>query len=332
VVKLQIIEASGSYYDVGFAVGKATKTQILHLLKKTPRTRSTAKKYLDNFPLYYKYVQPFTDAINYLKGMAKAVDVSYLRLIKLNLSEMDRKVDDKCTTIVLKKEDSFLIGHNEDSSSHFDGMFLLKATLPNIKLFTFCYFGSLPGFSFTKNSFGLTISNNSLNANDKQLGVAKRFVLFLLCHVSSVEDAKELLKNMRRSSGQNYIFHKGDIIVAAEASATKISFLNIKKKYFHCNNYLFSEMLMFEGKLPSPRGTFIRSADAKLTLSSINSKEDLIRILSSHNHRPSCFCAHKELGDFNNTLGTIIFDGVNFFVAYGNPCQNSFQKLIPHFA
>jgi len=325
------INASGSYYNIGFITGRHTKQEIHQLLEKYEAGQPKDSQQGKLFDEYMAYVEPYAFITDELKGMADGAGVEFEQIARLNMVELNlhqSRIDD-CSTFIIKNETTHLLAHNEDSIEGHD-IFLLRARYPSgTEILSFCYYGSLVGFSANINSHGLIILCNALHANDKQLGEPKRVFARRLVECHDIDDALEIIKTSTRAQGQNFTFVQHDRIVGVETSATAFSVREISGNEFHCNTYRYPDMIGYEDA-DRAAGGWHRNQEGQNDFISLQDFHSLKAILSSHKNRPYAFCAHGDQeGDKLKTLGSIFFDcrKKEIWAGYGFTCCADLEKI-----
>ena len=318
--KIQEVVASGSYYEIGFTIGQETNERIIDLIGKNKKNESDT--FNCQYREYLEYIKSYAYIMEEFKGMADGAGVDMEDIIKLNIVELNQPVDD-CSTFIIKNSHSFILAHNEDGREG-DDIFLLRATYPTgTTILSFCYYGSLVGFSANINSHGLIILCNALHANDKKIGEPKRVFARHLIECKTIESAIQKIEASQRAQGQNFTFIQNNRIVGVETSASKLGITEVSENYFHCNSYNFPEMIQYDSDIRRDE-CFYRNVEGKNAYQSLNSLEEARNLLSSHKNKPYCFCAHgKEGGDSLKTLGSMFIDYLSkkIWIGYGYTCS-----------
>lgn len=350
--ELRIITASGTNYEIGFKIGRSTSTKINKILQKTAyvnKVETAAVKKL--YGGFMKIVQKrYPQYLEEIHGMADGAGVDFRKLMKLNLPELKmlckreqpaktRKTRkkrshseyDDCTTLVLNKEDRILVAHNEDGSSDSD-IFLLRAKLPSgVAVLGICSYGVLCGFAATINSEGVFITCDSLECNAARIGIPKRFITRAAIEARTKEEVFKIITDKDRAQGQDYVICVDNHAWNAEVATLDHEIKEIKGKFAHANNFLSKKLLKFEAKKDKKVGTFLRSQFAQREIKKAETFNDLRKMLSSHENRPSCVCAHgKEAGDYNKTLAIVLYDSSRprrMNIGYGFTCQATIKEF-----
>ncbi|MCP4754820.1 MAG: hypothetical protein GY866_28425 [Proteobacteria bacterium] len=329
IKKIKVVRAEGSYYEIGYAIGKETKNQIQRILQRKSFDEKNKSIVAKEYRAFLRYIEPYPSIMDELKGLADGSETDLESIVKLNIVELDRKRkhQDDCSSFIIKNDDTFLLAHNEDGREG-DDIFLLRAVYPSgTEILSFCYYGSLVGFSVNLNSFGLTIMCNALFSNDVQLGEPKRVFARRLVECKTIDEAIGIIKTSKRSQGQHFTFKQFDRVVGVETSATSFQTREITENYYHCNNFIFPEMLEYDA-FGKKSGFYMRTLEAEKIFQSLSDINEVKKVLSSHKNNPNCFCAHgAEKGDYSKTLGSIFLDCIKkqIWIGYGPTCRTELE-------
>jgi hypothetical protein len=325
------IKASGSYYDIGYTIGQGTKKQIHQIIEQSKTVWSKKAEVEDLFRKYMTYVEQYPFIMDELKGMADGAEVEFNHVAMLSIVELNKNqsnVDD-CSSFIIKNDNKIILAHNEDGEEGSD-IFLLRATYPSgTEVLSFSYFGSLVGLSVNLNSHGLLIMCNALHANDQQIGEPKRVFARRLVECHDFDEVLEIIRTSKRAQGQNFTIGQFGKIMGVETSATDFFAKEIVSNGYHCNNYLFSEMISYEAGSRTSEG-YLRTQEGEKAYRSLIDLQSVKTLLSSHKNRPYCFCAHgDEKGDALKTLGSIFFDCLKkeIWVGFGHTCTTEMRQV-----
>lgn len=172
---MRILEVKGSLRDVGETVGEATREDVRfvrdavvpYLLAHTTagnreRMQAIADRHLAGAAGIY------APAVDYLRGLAYGSgcpleDIALIAFSEEISASFLEKPPEKCSTLVVRTPDGWVLGHNEDYEPHYLGrMFILDLRLPGMpRTVSLNYPGQLPN-AVCLNANGLAIANNSL--------------------------------------------------------------------------------------------------------------------------------------------------------------------------
>ena len=336
-----------SSYDFGFYVGFELRLKLMDVLKAAgfDPMSMVEKEWYDKFLVLLLSECP--SYVEELRGMADGAGVLFEVLLRFNLPELtwvrERElkmsggneassinVDKKCTTLACESGSGghngaaqFMIAHNEDGEDY-DELFVFKGILPSGRLVISCsYVGKLLGFSGSVvlesdvHDVPFFMVNTNLRCIDEGLGRPKVFVLREMLDLGTIEKCCTLLQ-VKRASGQHYLFAQGTQVVSVEASATKFEVKEVAGPFVHTNCYVNPTMLCFERRVRDEEGTFLRQTKASELMKAggglcgdvsdgLKVMSSFLTILSCHDDRPSCICAHGS-PDYNKTIGVIVYD------------------------
>jgi hypothetical protein len=259
---IDVFEACGSHYDVGFAIGSRFADAIhrffdnydllqQHLLPfyKTSTGKNTYQPYLalhrTRFPGY----------LSELEGIAAGADRPFEEIFLANLrGEFSGLIPPgpragdileiggrQCTDCLVFSADTALIGHNEDGSpASLGGMFVVKVSLEDQPAFSaLCYPGFLPGNAFGFNEAGMLHTINHVAPRPVAVGISRHFLARSLLDARSLEEAIHNITVSGRAAGFNY--NIGSIserrMVSVEVAPQSHHVHKVRGHYVHTNHY-----------------------------------------------------------------------------------------------
>ena len=247
--KFDYLEISGSYKDVGKAIGLKFKKEIQNRVFDRQKEISNYSEFLKRSEPYYKYAKDFfPNLIDELEATAKAAGVGIMDYFSINNREVyDQEQSEHCTVAVSFNGDGALVGHDEDwQSASFNSLYFLKATIGDTTFFGLQYKVTIPGVAATMNSWGLVQCINDLY-QETQIGVPKNFLARAVLETKTLDEAESLLKNTERASGFNHVLVQGNEIRNIEIAGDKLAVEKVvNRPYVHTNHYLSQEMKLLE--------------------------------------------------------------------------------------
>lgn len=338
------LEVKGSYYDIGFEIGKNFKNifhEILNVrrewfntLKK--KANSDNKKYL--ISLMAEGKKHFPHLIDEIKGMADGSELAFEDVFLINVkSEIFSKPDDagNCSTIYLVNKKNKKILQNEDGSSAFtDKMFMVKAYPPSGVSFTaLVYPLHLIGNAPAINSHGIGQATNFIGCRNPRTGLPRYFLNRAVLEAKNINGAVDILTGYKRaySYHHNICSFKEKRILSVEVTPEKHEIFEPDRIYFH-TNHLILDKTVEEREKEAARNlkssTFSRyhvisNELKKLPDSEKLAEKDMMNILSNHDNAPLCVCVHPE-GSFSGaTLATSVHDieKGSMKIYKENPCK-----------
>ena len=346
----KIVEASGSYENIGSRAGAACRSEIRGMLAVArgaierlsldwERARTNAAKHL---PFVEEY-NP--DHLAYIRGYAKGSGVPFEDLF------LSHCLDEKglCSDIMVNgdatADGGVYSAHTEDwtpMSEKF--LVLLKAKPKGRPSALVMTMGGLEWITGV-NSSGITLTGNSLYQSDMRVGVPK---LMIASKVLAARTPGEALAaatpSHRASSYNNNITHSSGEMYCVEGTATDFAVLYPDDGFLvHTNHYLHPRLAPFETAFGGPGVRTIAGASStivryhralRLVKSQLGevTKESLMGIMRDHVNRPGSICRHaqREEPEHEQTKTTyaLVLDPVKLrmHLCMGNPCEGEFVE------
>lgn len=336
-MQIQPIEASGSHFDIGFAVGKAAAARIASaltvyegILKKEGLKSWDGTGYLEAAE------EEFPDFVAELRGMAAGSGQDFHRLFLMNALEeaMEGKGFAACTCIALKGEGTALLGHNEDwyaaDARHLVALYVRPAGKPAFVSVTAAPFLAAVGM----NERGIAQGVNSLSSTDVRQGVPRMFSARAVLEGRDLQEARKKALNPRRAGGYNHMLvsREGEM-GSLETTAGKDDYISYSRWGLHTNHYLSPALSPLEGgESPSSRPRYQRGCCLlEQALGRSKPVEALKEVLRDHANGEKAICRHSREDGAAGTIFSVIFDTKRsrVWAAPGNPCQGDYSLLSP---
>jgi len=221
---LPILYTRGTYYEVGFDVGRTFRGIIEDFLEtfselkesylpayETPEGKaaydSTLKMLEENFPHYVREIQGTADGarVPFHHLMLMHMD----QIVPMNSGKARSAGTNGCSSIICNYEDQVLLGHTEDAlPDTLNHIYLVNARIeeetPQGKYGTkeeaftaLCYAGHLPGFCMGFNRHGLVFSVNVISPAKVLAGKTPRHILCrTLLSAENMVQAQKILKDV----------------------------------------------------------------------------------------------------------------------------------------
>lgn len=339
--KMPIVEAKGTNYEIGIAIGKACKSQIRRQIKTNKRyyklkTKVPYETYVEKGMAFLEpCIKYFPQYVEELKGISHGSGVKFEDVFMFSVEEELVHVANeipvtKCTTVATKtKDNSYVLGHNEDYGAEYkDGLYLIKAKQKGNKpdFISIGYMGTLPGSSIALNSKGIAFSGNSVNSHYLSLGVPKNFLLRSALDAHTVKSAVKRLCFKHRAIGNNSVIINKDGIYSVETSNDKAAVLKSKKYFVHTNHYLHPKFYSHHKRKIGPNSARrLDYAMSKLEIVKVIDEDTVKSILSNHR---SLICCHalKKTSYMTIASSIAIPDKGILKVTKGNPCKKDYVE------
>ncbi|MBU3904897.1 MAG: C45 family peptidase [Nanoarchaeota archaeon] len=334
-MKIPLIEAEGSNYDIGFIIGKKLKSRLKALLEIEEKNyKRESGKYLSEHvkslqPIIKRTQKHFPNYIDELRGMSEGSGIGFNPIFALGCED---DLAYNCTSIAGVSKDGILLGHNEDwLLDHLNSLFICQIKQKNkSSSISLGYIGHLPGFSIGMNSSGLAYTGNSLHFKANKNGIPLQFSIRALLDVKKYSDLIKLFEINNRMIGENSLMVFRNKIFDVEMTPKTYDIISGRKYLAHTNHVLSKKLIKQETR--HSQDTIWRLDRANKLLENNKISIDLFKkILSDHTHRPHSICCHeyeKRKGVPYATIGSAIVNVTKgeFYIAHGNPCKSKYIK------
>lgn len=229
---IPILYTSGTYYEVGFDVGRTFRGLIQDFLESFKELHNTLLPAYQTEAGRAAYDQTlacvtenFPHYVRELQGTADGAQVPFHHLMLLHMDQAvsqaaEAERGDKpngCSSLCLNGEGQVLLGHTEDALMEtLNYVYLVSAHIreeePQGKLGTqsegftaLCYAGHLPGFCMGYNHHGLVYSINVIFPRKVLAGKTPRhFLCRALLSAKTMEAAQQILRDRGTGSGDGF--------------------------------------------------------------------------------------------------------------------------------
>lgn len=329
---LPFYEFSGSYKEFGEFLGTTFRKNIQESInrrrKEIPNYNSYLPKSQQCFEITVKY---FPNLILESEAIAKAADIPLIEFFFSNnrevydvAEEWDKKQAvnvDHCTVVAAFDKGKLIVGHNEDwSIEALDELYILKATIGDVKFIGLNYAAAVSGLSASMNSFGLVQCINDIYQSNK-IGVPKNYVARAVLEAKTLDEAENIIRYVDRGSGFNHVLAQSNEIRNIEIAGDSIGVQNVfNSSYVHTNHYLTEELRPLE-KFHT-RSSEERFNRANELLKENMTWDDIKGILSDTENKEFPICREDE------TIGSAIFipSELSASFCYGHPCSGEFKN------
>ncbi|XP_041987165.1 uncharacterized protein LOC121738947 isoform X2 [Aricia agestis] len=275
-----VLFLQGSHYDVGFDMGRTFSSIIKSFIASYQNLRDFEKEYktdagrdaydktLANMKQRYPYY------VKEMQGIADGAKVPFYQLFLLQMDDLIGTINDNhiprndtggCSSLAIKTEDNFILGHTEDAFGETLNHFYIAsvhitptpedaaAGATEERFASLCYAGHLPGYTMGYNNNGLVFSINTLSPMILKPGNTPRtFITRALLTAKNMADAERILKDEGLGIGNGFSVNMiwtdekcqrqiYNVEVAPDLNSNS-SMLNIhnfdKEPLIHTNKYL----------------------------------------------------------------------------------------------
>jgi predicted choloylglycine hydrolase len=247
-----------NHQEFGHIKGELFKTQAQESFQKQKSTNYWVQKVQASYPYFQITKQYYPHLIEEIEGYAKASEIPLEEFWTMSLEdELDFVESEKCTSFVTN--DGKLTSHNEDwAADAKDAICVLQKTVGDVATLELYYYNTLGGVSCTVNSHGIVMMINTLNQDDRQVGVPRNVIARVLSETQNVETDCRNLKDVPRSQGYNHIFVTSQgAVFDLETTAQKQELINPVIPFVHTNHYLSANLKAHE-KTDNSSATFQR--------------------------------------------------------------------------
>jgi len=321
--KFEFLEVTGSYKDVGYAIGAKFKKTIQERVNERQKRIINYERYLKRTEPYFKATKErFPNLVTEISALADAAGVGVADYFSINNREVDsHDKGDHCTVAVSFGESGAVVGHNEDwEGASPDSLYILKATIGKTTFFGLQYKVAIPGVSAAVNNWGLVQCINDLNPAS-QMGVPKNFVARAVLECKTLDEAESVIRGTRGASGFNHVLIQGLEVRNIEIAGSKIAVDKaMKESYVHTNHYLAPEMKSSEEF--HTKSSEARYKKAKEMTHPGMSVAEMKALLSDRKNVEYPISRHDA------TLGSFItLPSLNeVYICYGPPDKGEYQK------
>ncbi len=182
------------------------------------------------------------------------------------------------------------------------------------------------------NEAGIAVGNNNLRPMDARPGVTYLAMLHNALRQTEWSAAKRAITDAHRASGHNYIMaHKSGERANIETTATKHATHSIDTPwYVHSNHYLDAELKALEDPDLDRRSSEHRLARGNIQMQSHHGKfspDDARRLLGDHDGEDLSICRHGEGRDPRSCAFVVADAGQRcLWTSLGPPCNGKLKR------
>lgn len=342
-----LLEISGDYQEIGYAIGSFFKKEIQLVLTRRKSWLQKIRTYSEKDPdqlaqhLQIQAETHYPHLMEELRGMSRGAEIPFQDLFLLNIhAEMSAKLASEtraeipgCSTIYWNSRNRKLLFHNEDGHQAYrDLMFMVKATLPSgVTVLTLTYPGFLMGNGPSLNNHGIFQTTNFISGKHCRPGIPRYFLGRAVLEAKSLKEAIEIVTRPERAIA--YHHNLGSLtenkIYSVEVTPNNHQIVEPGHLYFHTNHLILDKTkatpqdMEYVRSSSLPRYETISDSLQTLTLSGGVQIKNIKDILSSHSRSPYSPCRHPRGEVKGITLATALIDihRGTLSIYRGNPCH-----------
>jgi predicted choloylglycine hydrolase len=343
-----LLEISGNYREIGYAIGSMFKREIQLIFSKRNRWFQRIRAYAEQDPdnlaqhLLIHTETHYPHLVDELRGMANGAEIPFSNLFLLNIhAEISARMtalteteNPGCSTIYWDSDNEKQLFHNEDGHEAYQGlMFMVKATLPSgVSVLTLTYPGFLMGNGPALNNHGVFQTTNFISSKECRIGIPRYFLGRAALEAKSLEEAITIVTRPERAFA--YHHNLGSMsekrIYSVEVTPDSYQIIEPAHLYIHTNHLLLDRTRNF----PQNREYVLTSSMSRYKVISESLKNfpharkiiitKIPDILSSHEQSPYSPCRHPRGPVKGITLATAVIDLTKSTISIyrGNPCHS----------
>lgn len=321
VTPLEEVHVSGSYFEVGYAIGKRFARWIHHALDHYSFLQEQILSYHQSSEGQARYHQlvhlnrtRYPGYMAELEGISQGAERSFEELFLVNMRgeyrDYLRCLYDECFDLSIVTDEVALIGHNEDGPPAFQGkMYLVHAKVRDQPEFTaLTYPGFLCGNACGFNAEGVCFSVDGVQPEHQKVGVGRHFIARSLLEAGSLDDAVARATVPQRASGFGYSI--GSIserrVVYLEVAPEAYHLQEVVNCYVHANHY--RELADVHQVIPPSSKARMERASGILRDTTPMNASGVLNILGDQMHTTFPIYRTATPPDESLTLHTILFD------------------------
>lgn len=334
---LPLIEARGTYREVGRQIGKQCRERIQSMfasLRHELPPGVTWEAMLNQSRVYLAYSRAvYPQYIQELEGIAEGAQVSFDEVFLTMCEELwESFAWHGCTDMAARGkatgDGTTLIAHTNDLLPKTEALLvLLKVQAENEPEFLGVSAGGI-AISAGYNAAKISLTGNQLDSNDVRPGVPRLLVVRAILGSRTLSEAMtHCLLPTRASSYNNVIADGSGEVYSMEGSATDMEAIYIKDDVMaHANHYVAPSMRRFERDRSVIANSIIRHNRAEYLLRRHYGKltpELLQTLLADHAGYPTSICKH---GTETQTVFSIILqvETLKAWIGRGHPCETAY--------
>ena len=338
--KIPVVEARGSYHEVGRQIGRQCQPRIQKMLDRIHEGIPDGviwSEMLHQSKLYLEFSRnAYPQYIEELEGIAEGADVPFDEVFLSMCEELwepaawQRGCTDMAARGPATKNGSTLVAHtNDELPSEEEILVILKIRAADEPEFLGVSSGGIAidaGF----NAAGVSLTGNQLYNNDIRPGVPRLLIVRATLAAKNISEAMDhCLLPQRASSYNNVLADLNGEVYSMEGSATDCELIYIENDVLaHANHYVSPVMRQFEADRNNISNSVLRYNRAKRLLHANFGQltPDLFKeLLADHVGYPNSICNH---GAETATVFSIIIELENLraWIGRGRACETTYHE------
>jgi len=327
--RFEMLEVSGSYYDIGYSSGKTFSKNIRSIVKSRQdwiqsllavTDSKSGRKYSE--ALLSESRKHFPHIVEEIEGIADGCGYSFDFLWMMSIqSELNayQKENPGCSTIYYRDTKHNWLAHNEDGDTSYSGkMYILKAHPPSgVSYITLVYPGIIEGLGPSFNSYGMVETTNFIGCNKPEVGVPRYLLGRAILESKNMEEALQIATFQPRAFPWHHNLGSCQTREYVSIETLPDGTVDIRRPsgvYIHTNhttgettkNYKHQD-LDYANTSSITRYNVLTKKKENTTQPIVNSRE-ILNWLSSREGKPYSPCRIPEGNITGETLGTALFD------------------------
>lgn len=337
---IPVIEARGSYREVGRQIGAQCQLQIQNLLgtlREDIPAGISWEDMLQRSKLYLVYSRAvYPQYLEELEGIAEGSGTPFEEIFLSMCEELWESTSwtHGCTDMAARGratlDGSTLIAHTNDLLPQTEkNLVILKVQAADEPEYLGISVAGI-GISAGYNAAGISLTGNQLDNNDIRPGVPRLLVVRAILGARSLGEAMEhCLLPQRASSYNNVIADQNGEVYAMEGSATDCEPIYIENDIMaHANHYISPTMRHFEANRNTIANSILRYNRSMRLLRENYGKlsvELFKKLLADHAGYPTSICKH---GIQSETVFSIIIqlETLKAWIGRGKACQTEYVE------
>ncbi len=345
---IPVIEARGSYRQVGRAIGEQARSHIQAMLADLQGDLPAGVTWEDLLSASRDYEafgrSTYPQYVEELEGIAEGAGAPFDQIWLAMCEELWEQeawragaqgLRRGCTDMAARgsatSDGHTLLAHTNDLSADDEStLVILKIQVGNEPEIIAISVGGV-GISAGFNAAGIALSGNQVDCNDLRPGVPRLLMVRAILAARRLGEAMRVcLLPQRASNYNNVIADAHGEVYSMEGSATDCEPIYIEGDILaHANHYVSSPMRRFEADRSAIADSVIRHNRAIRLLRENHgrlSPELFKRLLADHANYPASICRH---GEDTTTAFSMILDltELRAWIGRGRPCETTFETL-----